>query len=156
MAKHSGAPGEASQPRSISRPIHLTGGEASDSRSFEVLLDLGPDVDPRAVVANKGYDAKTNREAARKRGTHPPPRGGAPCPREALTRERQTRLPPMVSKFKLAVACGNHQAEQLKAPRTSATTDRGNGDQTRSICAICLPAAYRSPRRRLEAWPLPI
>jgi hypothetical protein len=33
-----------------------------------VLLDLGPDVDPRAVVADKGYDAKTNREAARKRG----------------------------------------------------------------------------------------
>ena len=45
--------------------FHLTGGEASDSRNFEVLLDLGPDVDPRAVVADKGYDAKTNREAAR-------------------------------------------------------------------------------------------
>jgi hypothetical protein len=37
--------------------FHLTGGEASDSRNFEVLLDLGPDVDPRAVVADKGYDA---------------------------------------------------------------------------------------------------
>ena len=36
--------------------FHLTGGEASDSRNFEVLLDLGPDVDPRAVVADKGYD----------------------------------------------------------------------------------------------------
>jgi len=47
--------------------FHLTGGEASDSRNFEVLLDLGPDVDPRAVVA----DAKTNREAARKRGICP-------------------------------------------------------------------------------------
>jgi hypothetical protein len=41
MAKHSGAPGEASQPRSISRPdldgypigFHLTGGKASDSRT---------------------------------------------------------------------------------------------------------------------------
>ena len=51
--------------------FHLTGGEASDSRNFEVLLDLGPDVDPRAVVADKGYDAKTNREAARKRGICP-------------------------------------------------------------------------------------
>ena len=29
------------------------------------------DVDPRAVVADKGYDAKTNREAARKRGICP-------------------------------------------------------------------------------------
>ena len=51
--------------------FHLTGGEASDSRNFEVLLDLGPDVDPRAVVADKGYDAKTNREAARNRGICP-------------------------------------------------------------------------------------
>jgi hypothetical protein len=50
---------------------YLTGGEASDSRNFEVLLDLGPDVDPRAVVADKGYDAKTNREAARNRGICP-------------------------------------------------------------------------------------
>ena len=50
---------------------HLTGGEASDSRNFEVLLDLGPDADPRAVVADKGYDAKTNREAARNRGICP-------------------------------------------------------------------------------------
>src|SRR5580704_17056548 len=47
--------------------FHLTGGEASDSRNFEVLLALGPDVDPRAVVADKGYDAKTNREAAQTR-----------------------------------------------------------------------------------------
>ena len=30
-----------------------------------------PDVDPRAFVADKGYDAKTNREAARKRGICP-------------------------------------------------------------------------------------
>ncbi len=52
--------------------FHLTGGEASDSRNFEVLLDLGPDVDPRAVVADKGYDAKTNREAVvRNRGICP-------------------------------------------------------------------------------------
>ena len=36
-----------------------------------MLLGLGPDVDPRAVVADKGYDAKTNREAARERGICP-------------------------------------------------------------------------------------
>jgi hypothetical protein len=42
--------------------LHLTGGEASDSRNFETLLGIGPDVTPRAVVADKGYDAKTNRE----------------------------------------------------------------------------------------------
>jgi len=36
-----------------------------------VLSGPGPDADPRAVVANKGYDATTNREAARNRGICP-------------------------------------------------------------------------------------
>jgi transposase len=49
----------------------LTGGEASDSRQFITLLDIGPDILPRAALADKGYDAKTNREAARKRGVCP-------------------------------------------------------------------------------------
>jgi transposase len=51
--------------------FHLTGGEASDSRQFEILLDIGPDIKPRAAITDKGYDAKTNREAARKRGICP-------------------------------------------------------------------------------------
>jgi hypothetical protein len=29
--------------------FHLTGGEASDSRNFETLLDIGPDLNPRAL-----------------------------------------------------------------------------------------------------------
>jgi transposase len=45
--------------------FHLTGGEASDSRNFEILLDLGPDINPRAALGDKGYDSKSNREAAR-------------------------------------------------------------------------------------------
>jgi transposase len=36
-----------------------------------VLLDLGPDVNPRAAVVDKGYDAKTNRKMARERGICP-------------------------------------------------------------------------------------
>ena len=48
--------------------FHLTGGEVRDSRNFEVLLDVGPDVDRGAVVEDKGYDEKTNREEASKRG----------------------------------------------------------------------------------------
>jgi transposase len=35
------------------------------------LLDLGPDIAPRAVVGDKGYDAKTNRAGARRRGICP-------------------------------------------------------------------------------------
>jgi hypothetical protein len=40
--------------------FHLTGGEASDSRQFETLLDIGPDATPRAVVTDEGCDARAN------------------------------------------------------------------------------------------------
>jgi transposase len=49
----------------------LTGGEASDARHFNVLLDIGPDIRPRAVICDKGYASKANREAARARGIAP-------------------------------------------------------------------------------------
>jgi transposase len=51
--------------------FQLTGGEASDSRNFEILLDLGPDITPRAAITDKGYDAKANRDGARRRGICP-------------------------------------------------------------------------------------
>src|SRR6478609_11702888 len=51
--------------------FHLTVGEASDSRNFETLLDIGPDINPRAALGDKGYDSKSNREAARRRNICP-------------------------------------------------------------------------------------
>lgn len=51
--------------------FHLTEGEASDSPQFEILLDLGPDITPRAAVGDKGYDSKANRSAARERSICP-------------------------------------------------------------------------------------
>ncbi len=51
--------------------FHLTEGQASDSRNFEVLLDIGPDVTPRAALGDKGYDSRPNRQAARSRGICP-------------------------------------------------------------------------------------
>ncbi|TNB47074.1 transposase [Martelella lutilitoris] len=42
-----------------------------DAPHFRILLDLGPDVTPRAVVADKGYASKANRNAARSRGAIP-------------------------------------------------------------------------------------
>jgi transposase len=61
----------------------LTGGEASDSRHFAILLDLDPDIAPRAVLGDKGYDAKANRQAARRRGICPaiPYRDGTAKPK---------------------------------------------------------------------------
>jgi len=55
------------------RPLafHLTEGQASDSPQFEVLLDLGPDIAPRAAVGDKGYDSTGNRLAARQRSVCP-------------------------------------------------------------------------------------
>lgn len=36
-----------------------------------MLLDIGPDVTPRGVITDKGYDAATNRAAAHSRGIAP-------------------------------------------------------------------------------------
>jgi hypothetical protein len=33
--------------------FHLTGGEGSDSRKFETLLDIGPDINPPAALGDK-------------------------------------------------------------------------------------------------------
>jgi transposase len=49
----------------------LTGGEASDCTHFQTLLDIGPDITPRAAIADKGYSSKAIRAAARARGIAP-------------------------------------------------------------------------------------
>jgi transposase len=49
----------------------LTGGEKGDAPDFTILLGLGPDVDPRAGAAGKGYASKANRQAALARGIIP-------------------------------------------------------------------------------------
>lgn len=49
----------------------LTGGEKGDAPQFPVLLDLGPDIDPRAAIGDKGYDSNANRAIARQCGIAP-------------------------------------------------------------------------------------
>ncbi|WP_413206093.1 transposase [Rhodospirillum sp. A1_3_36] len=49
----------------------LTGGEAADNKHFDTLLDIGPDIEPRAVITDKGYSSKANRATARARGIAP-------------------------------------------------------------------------------------
>jgi len=80
-----------------------------------VLLGPGPDVDPRAVVADKGYDAKTNREAARKRGICPviPSRSntiGKPKLFAKVLHKARARIEQMMGKIKrfkrIALRCG--------------------------------------------------
>ena len=43
----------------------LTGGEKADAPHFSILLDIGPDIAPRAAIGDKGYASKANRAAAR-------------------------------------------------------------------------------------------
>ena len=70
--------GVASRARSLKTDLdvlpigfHLIGGEVSDSAQFKVLLDMGPDIKPRAAMTDKGYDANTNRTTCRDRGIVP-------------------------------------------------------------------------------------
>ena len=49
----------------------LTGGEKGDAPHFPTLLGLGPEVDPSAVIGDKGYASEANRQAARDRGIVP-------------------------------------------------------------------------------------
>ena len=51
--------------------FHLTGGEAGDSPQFEILLELGAEITPRAALGDKGYDCKGTRAAARERSICP-------------------------------------------------------------------------------------
>ena len=51
--------------------FHLTAGEVSDITQFETSLDIGPDIRPRIVVTDKGYDSHANRAAALARGITP-------------------------------------------------------------------------------------
>ena len=52
----------------------LTGGEASDRRHFDTLLDIGPDIQPRAAISRqrlRQQGQSGRRESARHRAGHP-------------------------------------------------------------------------------------
>ena len=51
--------------------VDLTGGQVADTTRFETLLNIGPDITPRAALGDKGYSSKANRAAARTRGIAP-------------------------------------------------------------------------------------
>ena len=57
--------------RGLPVALHLTSGEANDRPQFQLLLGIGHDIKPGAVMTDKGYDAKRNRRAARALGIVP-------------------------------------------------------------------------------------
>jgi hypothetical protein len=70
--------------------FHLTGGEVSDTTQFETSLDPGPDITPRVVMTDKGYDSRPSaRQPGREDHTNHPEEGklkgaGALLSEEAL------------------------------------------------------------------------
>jgi transposase len=72
---------------------------------FETLLRLGPDTTPRAVVADKGYDSRANRAAARACGAVPviPHKANAVTPAKRFARalyRGRARIEQAVGKLK--------------------------------------------------------
>jgi hypothetical protein len=104
--------------------FHLTGGEASDSRNFEILLDLGPDINPRAALGDKGYDSKSNREAARQRGICPA------IPYRSNTKDIPAFFPKALYKARARIEQAVGQAQALQAYRPSM---RKNGAELRLV-----------------------
>ena len=85
--------------------FHLTGTEASDTKQFDILLEIGPEVTPRGIVADKGYDAKANRDVARKRGIVAviPHRKNAKNPHKPMPKnpyKRRVRVEQLIGKLK--------------------------------------------------------
>ncbi|HEV2279565.1 MAG TPA: IS5 family transposase [Acidobacteriaceae bacterium] len=77
--------------------FHLTGGEVSDTTQFETSLDLGPDITPRVAITDKGYDSRTNREAAHARGVTPV------IPRRETSKERGRFFPKKLYKLRARI-----------------------------------------------------
>ena len=120
--------------------FQLTGGEASDSRNFELLLDIGPDILPRAAITDKGYDAKSNRDGARKRGICPviPHRATAtdrPAFFPKILYKARARIEQAVGKLKrfkrIALRCEktarNYGSSSSRSPSASSDQIRPHG-----------------------------
>jgi transposase len=111
----------------------LTSGEASDSRQFTTLLDLGPDVLPRAALADKGYDAKSNRAAARERGVCPA------IPHRSNSKDRPVFFPKILYKGRARIEQTVGKIKRFKriALRCEKTA-RNFGSLVALVCAFIL------------------
>ena len=105
----------------------LTGGEASDARHFGTLLDIGPDIQPRAVICDKGYASKANRDAARARGIAPAHTA------QGQRKEQAGLLRPHPLQGPRPHRAGRRQAQAIQARRPTLRKDR---TQLRSIVSF--------------------
>ena len=105
----------------------LTGGEASDARHFETLLDIGPDIQPRAAICDKGYASKANRQTARARGIAPV------IPHKANEKNKPAFFARTLYKARARIEQG---AEQLKRFKRVALRCEKTNQNFRSIVAF--------------------
>jgi len=126
--------------------FHLTGGEASDSRNFETLLDIGPDLNPRAALGDKGYDSKSNRDAARQRGICPA------IPYRSNTKDVPAFFPKTLYKARARV----EQAIRPDLNPRAALGDKGYDSKSNRDAArqrgICPAIPYRSNTKDMPAF----
>ena len=130
MAKPSAARAAVSRPRSTSRLTWMGGrwrftspeGQASDSPQFEILLDLGPDITPRAAVGDKGYDSKANRSAARERSIGPVIPFRSSAKNRPISFPKRSIAPAPASSNSLASSSGSNVSRSAarRRPRTTA------------------------------------
>jgi Transposase DDE domain len=106
--------------------FHLTGGEASDSRNFETL-DIGLDLNPRVALGDKGYDSKSNRDAARQRGICPA------IPYRSNTKDMPAFFPKTLYKARARIE--QAVGKPLQAYRTSMREDRAQLRLVRRACS---------------------
>ena len=115
--------------RGLPLSFHLTGGEVSDSTQLPTSLDIGPDIQPRAALTDKGYDAQANRAACRARGIVPV------IPHRANARKRPMFFPKLLYKEPCPHRAGDRQTQALQAHRP---TLRKDGRELRLPRRICL------------------
>ena len=108
--------------------FHLTGGEASDSRNFELLLDIGPDILPRAAITDKG--------------TTPNPIATAPASAAFVRSFRIARLQPtdQLSSRKSSTKRGRASSR----PSANSSASSASPFVARRLRAITVPSS-RSP-----------
>src|SRR4051794_19259077 len=128
------------------RPIafHLTGGEASDSRNFDVLLDIGPDINPRAALGDKGYDSKSNRAAARQRG-------GCPAiPHRSNTKDSPAFFPKVLYKARARIEQAVGKLKRIKCRHDAPNGPRPQASiRTNTASTAASGASAASTRREL-------
>ena len=86
----------------------LTGGEKGDCPHFPVLLDLGPDIKPRAAIGDKGYDSNANRALCRSRNIVPV------IPQKSNAKNRQKNFPVTLYKARARIEIAVGKLKRFK------------------------------------------